>query len=206
MFIPDGSNTDYAGDYRRFGYPLFNNIFAWGWLGATVPHNDNPITDEKIKTICDALRNICAKNKKVDLFCGFHLCEICLKNGQELKNCGCFSGSIKIDYNKKVYCCPAGVEHYIEDHEYIPPHEAIDAVLHGDILDDKKLLQLGESSPDVQKIKKELETRREQERKQYKEKYRQRVQQVQSQQFQEQINNAMIDNMRKNGAFINMEK
>jgi uncharacterized Zn finger protein (UPF0148 family) len=153
MFIKDGSSEDYAEDNREYGYPHFDNLYAWGWLEDSLP-NENKWSSEKEKEkekelVVERLK----KFPRVDSYCGDHLCLFCSKEGktmQEIYNSGAtFCGSIKIPYNGKVYCSPHGVEHYITQHNYCPDREVIDAILNGEAYTEEALIELGKTLPDV---------------------------------------------------------
>jgi hypothetical protein len=105
----------------------FENLYMWGWLGNKVESSGWESKDLKRKII-NKLRQVSFENV-VNHYCGFHTCEVCGDMGAG------FEGSIKILHKGKVYCCPHGVEHYIEEHDYKPDDEVIDAVFNGTYLD-----------------------------------------------------------------------
>ena len=182
MYIKDGSSKDYSDnkdsyvylakalvranlgidDYEKlergtFGvHKRYKNLYMWGWLG------DKVITSGGFSWDSKALKNRIVKFLKnypsrdvVDHYCGFHTCEIC---GDMSKG---FEGSIKIKYNDKVYCCPRGVEHYIEEHDYCPPDEVIMALLEGTPVTPKMMVaEIVQTCRN--KILKEMEKEREQ--------------------------------------------
>jgi len=164
MYIEDGSNEDYgAFDLKSFCHyladhilcekdkkslseilknsiimhsPPLDNIYAWGWLGDQLPKGiiwqdeDRKFrTAEAIKSIGNNYNNI------IDHYHGIHACGICGYQG--------FEGSIKIKHNDLIFCCPNGVEHYIEAHNYKPDKIVIDAICHGKIMNQGELNKLG---------------------------------------------------------------
>ena len=116
MFIPDGSNVPYGNK----GIPE-DDLYMWGWLGdkvMTIGSYPSNIQEELI----DVLK--WAENSgRSNGYRGLHACEIC--------NEGLGSASIIFQYNGKRYCCPDMARHYIEKHGYLPPAEAVEAVLKG---------------------------------------------------------------------------
>lgn len=149
MFIRDGSSEDYTGDMRQYGFPLFRNLYSWGWIGSSIPSKGwkseqlKSQVVQKLKSQSDA--------HAVDHYCGDHSCEVCIAQGKDWKESHMFEASIKIAHNNKVYCCPRGVEHYIEAHDYKPSDEVIDAVLNGHWYTEDELLEMGKKDPDVQR-------------------------------------------------------
>jgi len=191
MYIRDGSSKDYGDNRDLYGYlakalvhknlnvddyeqldsPSFHgvhkrykNLYMWGWLGKKV---ETTGWDSKAlkRKIIKFLKNYSNKDV-VDHYCGFHTCEICgdIRTG--------FEGSIKIKYKDKVYCCPRGVEHYIEKHNYCPPDEVIMALLEGTPITPKimahdivqtcrnKIIKKMAEEREQQKIRREAEERR----------------------------------------------
>jgi hypothetical protein len=150
MYIEDGSNIDYFhadGDATSSGMPKFKNLYAWGWLGNKVEHKG--WEDQKLKRkVIKKLANV-RQDEKVDHYMGFHCCEMCGFSDETAQKDGMFCGSIKIDHNEKVYCCPAGVEHYIKYHDYKPADEVIDAIFNGKYLTFDDLEEIGKKDPEV---------------------------------------------------------
>ena len=130
-YFKDGSNKTYS--------PLpFKSVYMWGWLGkevhskvqkwwfrrqgkTTMMQNDLL----RIQEVANIIKNIDPKYI-VNECMGHHTCEICGEDDYE------FNGEIIIKHDGRVYCCPRGVYHYILDHDYIPPEDAIEAVFHGE--------------------------------------------------------------------------
>jgi hypothetical protein len=148
MFIKDGSTDDYAHDCRHLGIPRFKDmIYAWGWLGESVPTN-NWESEELKSQVIEKIKSL-GETHGVDYYCGWHNCEICAAQGKSFSKTNSFCGSIKIAHKGRVFCCPKGVEHYIEVHGYKPPDDAIDAVLNGHCYNEEEIKKIGETDPDV---------------------------------------------------------
>lgn len=155
MYIPDGSTTDYAyrsgqdfssckeiarhlarenltikevkkvrDECRYFVGETFKNIYAWGWIEKDIPQKG--WKDSRLKKKIVQLMAGIPKEMVVDHFCGFHTCNIC---GEYW-----FEGSIKIRHKNTVFCCPHGVEHYIDIHDYRPDDRVLDAIQNGHII------------------------------------------------------------------------
>lgn len=147
MYIPDGSELDY--DTRRNLTPeelkdplkipddftscdKIAGRYSFGWLGDNVPDSNKGWEDKKLKQkVLDLL------NSDLDKFvimqhCGWHDCEICQKEGKDNNEDNCkWNGSYVINYNEKEYRCPESVKHYIEEHDYNPGEEVIEALFNG---------------------------------------------------------------------------
>lgn len=112
--------------------PKYKNLYAWGWIDDEIPAKSFGWKSIQLKNeVIEKLKNV-DKEHIVDRYCGHHTCEICEAYG--------FEGSIKIRYNDKIYCCPRGVDHYIEQHDYCPDQEVIDAILNGYYMSPKDLV------------------------------------------------------------------
>jgi hypothetical protein len=112
--IPDGSNIDY--DTRPKGLESPSH-FSWGWLGDSVPTAgwDDPV-------IKDLFLKKVASLEVTNRYRGSHTCEVC--------GHGRFSnGTRSIEHEGTHYAAPAGVAHYIEEHDYRPPEQVIVAML-----------------------------------------------------------------------------
>ena len=94
---------------------------AVGWLeGEDLPKKEGKVPAEVVKIL---------KGHRVQNFCkGFHWCEYCDEGG---KTVGTGNGEIWIIYGDKLYIAPYLIIHYIEEHNYEPPQEFIDAVMKG---------------------------------------------------------------------------
>lgn len=140
MFIPDGSNVDYDGKATL-------NRYSWGWLGDTVPSTG--WKSQKLKN--EVLSRLKSFTPQI-YHRGFHECEICLchqeagkqkaarnyeewlersKTAKHQVDIATFNGSYLIRYGKFTLRSPAGVEHYIEEHDYNPGPFVIEAILNG---------------------------------------------------------------------------
>ena len=119
--------------------------YMWGWLGYSVIKSGWEDEDEK-KLVIQALKGL-DSNFRLDHYCGIHECEVCehetckkCHNRPCKKDCRAyngstsFNGSIYIKHNGTIYCCHNGVEHYIEEHDYCPSKEVIEAIVNGKFL------------------------------------------------------------------------
>jgi len=131
MEIQDGSTIDYSDeDYKR---PC---IYSWGWIGDTISSSENTLNDEDRAELVKTLKAISKDYDNVTDHCmGHHTCEICEKDDYD------FNGTVRIVYEDKVYCSPAGVHHYIEMHDYIPPQEVLNVIKEGQILNQDEWTQ-----------------------------------------------------------------
>lgn len=114
-FIPDGNSIDYD---RGRGVNPATKFYAWGWVGHFVS-NCNEWKDENQKQkFLQALFAIPVEN----VCRGSHDCDICGK--VSISN-----GTRTLIINGYTFRCPAGVDHYINHHDYVPPQIVIDAFL-----------------------------------------------------------------------------
>ena len=147
MFIPDGSDLDYNNKESLKGR------YSWGWLGDTVPTKG--WTDLELKDKVISRLKTLDRKFHIMHHMGHHDCEICMKEqggkdqvrraartyrewldrqeGPEPPTFEVFSfnGSYVIDFQGKKLRCPAGVEHYIEVHDYNPGSFVTQAILEG---------------------------------------------------------------------------
>jgi len=151
MYIKDGSNQDYGNGKSYLylandlivgrtkeeiienprlggGAPEYPNVYAWGWIGDKV-ENPGWTSSTSKGRIIEIISEVKAENC-LDLMLGSHSCEICKSN-----DISC--GSIKIEYNDKIYISPWGVSHYIKEHDYHPIDEVISAIQYGHYLTEK---------------------------------------------------------------------
>lgn len=143
MFIPDGSDIDYDSEKSLKGR------YSWGWLGDSVANTGWTDVEQK-QAVISRLKSLQASKHHM----GHHDCEVCLRN-QGIDNprraarnyeewlkrqdgpkppkpeIVSFNGSYLIQYEGMELRCPAGVEHYIEKHDYNPGHFVVDAILNG---------------------------------------------------------------------------
>jgi len=111
--IPDGSHIN----YNSGGGEEDPNLYSWGWLGNTVPGDGwNDLPSKELFLNCIMSLKIHSQ------YYGTHTCEIC----GEL---GISNGSRTFTFEGISYQCPAGVDHYIQNHDYRPPKEVRDAVV-----------------------------------------------------------------------------
>lgn len=182
MEIQDGSTQDYTEnkDYRR---PC---IYSWGWIGKTIPKSTNTLNEQEKSELIQKLKDINENYTQVtDHYMGHHTCEICGENKHN------FNGTVRIQYEGKIYSSPAGVHHYIEKHDYIPPQEVLNAIEKGNIINQEEWKQYNKNDEEYQK---ELTQRHEKylkahEKEIKKEKKRQEKREKQAQAKLDKINN-----------------
>ena len=125
MLRKDLSNYFYA----RYKIEI-PNMIAVGWLDQ---ENDYPLATTKISTvITEKLRILDRCGYDAVVMRGFTPCPICSecydKNGLLLGN-----AELWIPFEGKIYAAPDLILHYIEDHNYSPPAEYLNAILYADI-------------------------------------------------------------------------
>ncbi len=101
-----------------------------GWLGSDSVF-ERGATGQDFR---DALARLVVK-RQVRLTRGFHRCELCgasrprVEHGAKSRVLG--NSEIRVTgKNGTVYAAPSMIAHYVEVHEYVPPREFIEAVLH----------------------------------------------------------------------------
>jgi hypothetical protein len=122
MYIPDGSKLDY--NSRR--EEPWN--YSFGWLENESFENCK-ITDKEKCCLIKILTDIHGTEYSLNNTRGIHICGIC---GKVMGN-----ATIRISYMGKIYIAPSDVVHYVKDHGYVPPREAVNAVLKGYFLKEK---------------------------------------------------------------------
>ena len=132
MYISDGSTKDY--DDEEHKRPC---IYSWGWIGDSVPLTLYYITPDIRKALVDQFKQFVdpkSPNYKYVMqhYMGHHTCQICEKQDYY------WNGSIRILNEDRIYVCPAGVSHYIEEHRYTPPRQVLKAIKNGIFLTEKE--------------------------------------------------------------------
>ena len=114
-YIPDGAQRDYReGEDEKF--------FAWGWLSSD---HDFPQgwEDAKLKSeFLDAVKKL----DVVDRYRGWHTDE---DLGLDSHTKPYPNGSRKFQHSGTTYTAPTAVTYYIEELDYRPPDEVVDALL-----------------------------------------------------------------------------
>jgi hypothetical protein len=97
------------------------NGISVGWIeGDDLLRNSGKVPPELVKLL---------KQYEVQNRCrGFHMCEYCSEWGTEV---GMGNGEIWVVKGETLYIAPYLIIHYIEEHNYQPPEEFIDAVING---------------------------------------------------------------------------
>ncbi len=98
-------------------------VFNVGWLGK----GHNFPTGKTSVDFRNALVTLC-KNR-IGLHRGFHTCHLCLvKSRDDWGQIG--NGQIRIqDANGNWYVAPTMIQHYVIEHDYLPPEEFVAAVM-----------------------------------------------------------------------------
>jgi hypothetical protein len=98
-------------------------IRAVGWLSASHPFPTGPVSEEfltKLKTICVTWA-ACVAVLKWPIALGPHTCEFCRKFHA--------SGNVGVPANDLLFVAPEMIAHYVEAHDYVPPHAFVEAVM-----------------------------------------------------------------------------
>jgi hypothetical protein len=136
IIMKDKKSLDEILNQRLINSPPLDNIYSWGWLGNKVPEGKLWEDEDRKFRAIEAMKSISEdEDNIVDHFCGFHVCEICDNY--------CFGGSIKIKYKDFIFCCPNGVDHYMEEHNYKPDEIVINAICDGMVLKQYDLTKMG---------------------------------------------------------------
>jgi hypothetical protein len=96
------------------------NGISVGWIeGDDLLRNSGKVPPELVKLL---------KQYEVQNRCrGFHMCEYCSEWGTEVG----MGNGIWVVKGETLYIAPYLIIHYIEEHNYQPPEEFIDAVING---------------------------------------------------------------------------
>ena len=108
-------------------YVYSNNIkglkggISVGWIeGDDLFHNSGKVSPEVIRL----LKEYEIHNRRK----GVHMCEYCSEWSNKIAN---GNGEIWVVKGETLYIAPYLIIHYIEEHNYQPPEEFIDAVING---------------------------------------------------------------------------
>jgi hypothetical protein len=134
-YFEDLTPYDYSYDRGKPG----NNALNIGWLSDRYPFSQG----ETSLAFRERLFAYCLDENIVNIYRGFHPCEICKIASQEwfekrVSECpnnaywaAIGDGEIRVIGELAIYAAPALIYHYVVDHQYRPPDAFIDAVLHG---------------------------------------------------------------------------
>jgi len=100
--------------------------YSWGWIGNKIESEWNKNEQNEKDKLILFLENL-GEDKCSLSHCGWHNCEIC---GSSYN----MNGSLQVLHNGLRYRTPWGVLHYIKDHNYKPPAQAIEALYNGKII------------------------------------------------------------------------
>ncbi|MGH9517360.1 MAG: 5'-methylthioadenosine/S-adenosylhomocysteine nucleosidase [Terriglobales bacterium] len=122
-YIPDLEPYTYDSAHRQKSNP---KLLAVGWLDPRFPFTKGPVDPVILE------RLVRLKANPVNLMRGFHMCPFCEYDGPKDSSTDPTrrgNGEIRVPgENGIVYAAPVLICHYIQAHEYSPPHEFIDAV------------------------------------------------------------------------------
>ena len=106
-----------------------SHVRAIGWLDDVHDFQTGKSSPEFVHKLSKITENYVASESALgwtfDSFFGYHTCELCGKF-EHGGNCGVPAGQV-------LYVAPAMISHYVEEHEYLPPQQFIDAVLESPI-------------------------------------------------------------------------
>src|SRR4051812_36484944 len=104
-------------------------LLAVGWLEHPHAFPIGTVPDDFL----DKLRNQVARvyaNYPHYQFRGVHRCSLCAAMGQDGPSAANWSQeNAFFPSDEAVFVCPGGIVHYVEAHQYLPPHDFIAAVL-----------------------------------------------------------------------------
>ena len=115
-------------------YPDFHNLtmLAWGdhvraigWLSSREPYCKGELPEQakdRLREFC-RFASVCSKALSFAAYGGWHDCEFC---GDW--DCRGYSG-IGVPKGDLLFIAPDMISHYVDEHEYLPPDEFIDALL-----------------------------------------------------------------------------
>ena len=110
--------------YEYCGY--FEGIKNVGWLDGKFPQAPQS------KEFIEKLREYTQREFLTSMTRGFHLCPYCQNTEQGRKMGASSSCEIRVvGQNGEVYASPYLILHYVEEHNYNPPQEFFEAVMHG---------------------------------------------------------------------------
>ena len=127
----------YYDDLSPYSYhstKVSNNVLNVGWLSSLEEFNKGEVTEEFIHALKVMLE------QPVNLFRGLHHCEFCpspifTKKDNKFvpeitRDCPSGNGEIRVNGNNGIiYVAPTLIMHYIEEHNYKPPEEFINAIM-----------------------------------------------------------------------------
>ena len=111
-----------------------NNLICIGWLD---DNNNFPKGEGASELFSYKLWGFC--QHKFNSKRGFHACEYCDLGADSIPSINWEGELLKFGYSEirvfsqdgKVYSAPNLIFHYIMEHNYAPPQEFVDAVMHG---------------------------------------------------------------------------
>jgi len=119
-FFKDLSTSNYFDRDSEYSYG-FKNLLSVGWIdkdeNGDINYTKGDVSDDFLNKLKDLINN---RYKYV----GYMGCHVSVFNERI-----CEQGQVFIPYKHKIYCCPKLIAHYIEDAQYKPPDEFIDAVM-----------------------------------------------------------------------------
>jgi hypothetical protein len=101
-------------------YDDLGKALSIGWLDGEHPVPTGVTSPEFRK----ALSEICKKIQSwPPPYMGYHTCEICGQSD------GCYIFNVVNEHTGRTYVAPELIDHYVADHNYLPPAEFIEAVI-----------------------------------------------------------------------------
>ena len=106
-----------------------------GWLDVSEPYTQGSVPSEFVERLWWFCRSRVVQTR------GCHICNLCprrrvgplkVTRGEDVLTLG--SAEIRVfGFSKRIYAAPNLLFHYVTEHNYRPPDEFIDAVLHGPV-------------------------------------------------------------------------
>jgi hypothetical protein len=125
-----------------YGHSKHPGVVHVGWLDGIHPYSKGPVAPPLIGKMTRLAAH------PVELYRGFHICEICIAPSGMAKtlvpdkgrmidpNCSWMrwaeqrrgNGEIRVSYKSITFAAPILIVHYIEEHEYRPPAQFLEAI------------------------------------------------------------------------------
>jgi len=119
-----------------FGAEFADDLSAVGWLSASMPYTQGPVSEKAFLKLCALLRRPWMPMS----FCGYHSCElcrftggegaeICMADGTRLSVSGHSLANLFVPGVGTLYVAPESITHYMDAHGYQPPQKFLEAVM-----------------------------------------------------------------------------
>jgi hypothetical protein len=120
-------------NYSYYQIKELSNVQNIGWLDKEHSFCTGKVTHDCIKKIRHVIAGSTAVNVHVNNIRGIHPCNLCGEDAIKIegRRGEIFLGSSEIwlPTNEGYFASPSMILHYIEDHDYLPPQQFIDAVM-----------------------------------------------------------------------------